>query len=403
MSKKHRIYAKILGYILPDKETKIYNCVIKKMSLREQKRRKFAPLRNERKEEFNDPWYKSYITYPSNADFRELKTKYIIYTDVEECKGERDKPKDSGGYYGDVNSALGIAIRRFDKVMGSLCLCSADMMHNKVNRYLEIKFDYQICKIYEIKNGIEVDADNPFMGGWGGMINGPANNFHFADIDMNSMNRMLKSKNIIFIKSLRYLLKGIKGMHNNVPVEKIFIDYAKSIEIIINQFKGKSFNKKLKTASKILELPSEKIKEIKEIWKSRSHGDFAHANNSLTSLNLPPQFPEPSDSEFRYFDLFGICAMLVIKYFKHIENELEIIINDDGIKYISEDYLDQLIDVNMGEYFVFYSKVLNRKILIPLIKKEIASNFKCKIKEIKLKSYKNNKAVFKISSDMVSL
>ena len=403
MSKKYRIYAKIVGYILPNNEIEIDHCIIKKMSFSEQRKRKFFPLRNERKEDFNNPWYKSYITYPTNADFRELKTKYVIYTDIEEYRGERDKPKDVGGFSGDVNSALGIAVRRFDRVVNSLCLCASDLMIRKVNRYLDTKYDYQICKIYELKDGREINTEKPFMGGWGGMINAPATNFNYADIDMTLMSRMLKSKNIIFIKSLRYLFKGVRGMHNNIPVEKIFIDYVKSIEIIVNQFKGKSFNKKLLNVSKILDVPKELIKEIKDIWKSRSRGDFAHANTSLTSLNLPPQFPEPSDSEFRYFNLFGICSMLILKYFKYIENEIEVFINDSQSKYMSEDYNNELIDVNMGEYFSFYTKISNRKILTPLLKREIANNFKCKIKEIKLKSFKNNKAVFKINSNTISV
>jgi len=403
MSKKYRIYAKIVGYILPDNETEIDHCIIKKMSLSEQRKRKFFPLRNERKENFNDPWYKSYITYPSNADFRELKTKYVICTDIEKYRGERDKPKDTGGFSGDVNSALGIAVRRFDRVVNSLCLCASDLIVKKVNRYLDTKYDYQICRIYELKEERENNTEKPFMGGWGGMINFPAKNFNFTDIDVVLMSRMLKSKNIIFIKSLRYLFKGVRGMHNNVPAEKIFIDYVKSIEIIVNQFKGKSFNKKLLNVSKILDIPKESIKEIKDIWKSRSRGDFAHANTSLTSLNLPPQFPEPSDSEFRYFNLFGICSMLVLKYFKYIENEFEVFINDDHLKFTSEDNYNQLIDVNIGEYFCFYTKISNKRILTPLLKKEIANHFKCKIKEIKLKSFKDNKVVFKINSKDVSV
>lgn len=398
---KYRIYATILGYVLPEEETIINYCVIKKMSLEEQRKRKFAPLRNNRKEAFNNIYYKSYITYPSNSDFREVKTKYIICTDIEEYKGEKNKPKDTGGYHGEVNSALGIAIRRFDRVIGLLCLCSSDLLFREVNRYLSTKYDYQICKIYEIKDGKEVTAEKPFMGGWGGMINFPGSRNSFEGINFAMLNRMLNSKNIVFIKSLRYLLSAVKGFHRNLPMEKIFIDYVKCIELIIKSFKGKGFAKQLDKASKILELSSEYKKEIKAIWNSRCSGDFAHANKSLISLYLPPQFPEPSDSEFRGVDLFEMCSMLILKYFKYIDNEFEIILNDDHLKYIDKDNYNQLIDVNMGEYFSFYTNLSNRKILTPLIKRKVASHFKCKIKDIKLKNYKSNKIVFKILNNFV--
>lgn len=165
--RKIRVYAKIVGYVLPEIEATIDHCVIRKMPFKEQKSRKFLPLRNIIKEDFKNPWYKSYITYPSNSDFREIKSHYIIYTDIEEYTGESAQAKDSGGYYGEINSALGIAIRRFDKVIGALSLSSCDLLFNKHKRYLATKYDYQICKIYELAGKKEIETEKPFMGGMG--------------------------------------------------------------------------------------------------------------------------------------------------------------------------------------------------------------------------------------------
>lgn len=39
--KKYKVYAKILGYVLPDEELEIGECKIEKMSYKEQRKRNF--------------------------------------------------------------------------------------------------------------------------------------------------------------------------------------------------------------------------------------------------------------------------------------------------------------------------------------------------------------------------
>lgn len=398
-NKKIRIYAKIIGYVLPKNDFILNHCVIKKMSFKEQKKRKFLPLRNVINEDFKNPWYKSYITYPSNSDFREIKSNYVIFTDIERFTAKSGQAKDSAGYHGDISSALGIAIRRFDKVIGALSLSSCDLLFNKHKRYLATKYDYQVCRIYELVGEKEIDAEKPFMGGWGGMINFPDKKSSFKDINFGLMNRMLESKDKVFVKSLRYLLKAVKGMHLNLPIEKIFIDYTKSIELIINSFKGKYFSKKLERASKILDISDVDRQTIKDIWKSRSRGDFAHASDSLRSFSLPPQFPEPSDADFfAKIDSFELCSMILLKYFKYIDNEVEVRINDSSKRFMDDKYFDKLIDVNIGEYLAFYTSIKNRRTLTIKLKQELAKHYKCKYKNIKLRSFKQDRIVFKIIS-----
>jgi hypothetical protein len=43
-NKKYRVYAKILGCILPKDKMAVFDCTIQKMNRSEQKRRNFSPL-----------------------------------------------------------------------------------------------------------------------------------------------------------------------------------------------------------------------------------------------------------------------------------------------------------------------------------------------------------------------
>ena len=81
---KYRVYAKIIGYVLSAKdEICLYDCVIKKMPFKEQKRRKFVAIEADIKDPGNPRYHKSYITQKVFTDPRFIKTHYVIYCDVE--------------------------------------------------------------------------------------------------------------------------------------------------------------------------------------------------------------------------------------------------------------------------------------------------------------------------------
>src|ERR1700733_8121084 len=111
-ARKYRVYAKVLGYSLPLETTEISKCVIKRMSFTEQRKRNFKPLNIQVSRPEPESFYKSYIAFGAASDTRIFKTRYVIYTDIENNTGH-----DTGGL-------IGVAIRRFDRVVGALSLAA---------------------------------------------------------------------------------------------------------------------------------------------------------------------------------------------------------------------------------------------------------------------------------------
>jgi hypothetical protein len=366
----YRIYATILGYTLPKKpktvkyKESVFGPVtevsIARMSYKEQRRRKFKPIRIPI---FDTDNYRTYLTYPFGSDFKVLRSPYIIKVDIDT--------------YG-INSAIGAAINVFDRVVGSLALNASILFLNKYKKYLLYqKYDYQIVKIYQIDNNKEVEPTEELrVSGWISMPNWPQKNITFDELNPELLKSTLEIRDSVFRKSFKYLVDGKKSFTSNEPVEVSFLNWMKAVELIVNEFQGRSFRKKLRTVKKILKLSEDDIQEMVKAWDVRAHGDFAHARRSSHSLSLPPQYPTPREHDFIPFNLDSIATTLLVRYFELIDNSITIKVSTNHPYKVCE-RLDELVEVNFGEYFEFHTH--RRGIdLIRLIKREIVKNFKLK-------------------------
>jgi len=220
--KKYKVYAKILGHVLPEEKLEIGDCKIEKMSYREQKERNFQPLRGWKVREFN----MNYMTFPRGSDFRIMRSNFVISTII-----------DTGG----SNEALGFAEDIFDKIIGVFMLY---MNYWWLERYPRSKnrfsgYDYQICKLYEIVNDKEIEVKDL------GPISSSSSMCRYPEFkeltnDFEKItDQYLSCKDEIFERSLEYFVDGIRGINLFLPEEKIFLDLFKSIELIIKGLKIK--------------------------------------------------------------------------------------------------------------------------------------------------------------------
>lgn len=366
--KTYRIYAKLIGPIIPKEERILKNCAIRYMSLAEQKQRRFRLLEEASPVPEDKKYYKTYLTKKKIIDPRIIKTTYVMSTDSET---------------GSVSASLGIAHKRFDEVVGILGLNTLQYIENLHGRKMSFQnYEYQISKIYEIKENQEIVVEEALWSGAGvSFINLPNSN-DFSNFDQHLLERMLRSKNEIFLKSLKYLTEGQKGLNVNESPVKITLDFMKSMELIINQFEGEGFSKKLNNAALELGIDSEDILSIKKLWKLRSDGDVAHAKVSSRSSKLPFQFPTPNDVDGPYLDSASVPTRFLIKFFILVDSLVTLKITKE--QHYST---NQIIEVNGGLAYLIRPTNRNRKKLTPFLKKQISECFKIPIRDIKLYYY----------------
>lgn len=389
--KRYKVYAKILGYVLPDTSIEINNCKIEKMSYREQKERNFQPLKGWKVREFN----MNYMTFPRGADFRVMRSNFIVST-VLDCSGP--------------NEALGLAEIIFDKLIGTFMLYMAHWWPNKHSKS-KIRFsdyDYLICKLYEIVDDKEIEVrDLRPTSSSASMCHYPA----FKELTTNSneiIEQYINCKDEIFEKSLKYFTNGIKGLHKQLPEEKVFLDLFKTIELIIKNFENKKkkrreiFKKIVKRAKKELGLSHDDEKKINRYWNMRSNGDFAHA--TARKSFLPPQYPNPGDCEpfVNYFELIDLSQKVLINYFNYSKNRYVVLINPPDSHYLDKNCLTFVVKSNIiytswdNGYFGIRTDKKNKRKLAWFIKKEVARYLKVKTKQIRVLKHKNNKMILKI-------
>jgi len=380
--KEYKVYAKILGYVLPDENLEIGDCKIEKMSYREQRERNFQHLKGRKLREFN----MNYMTFPRGADFRILRSNFVVSTLLESSS---------------PNGAIGLAEMRFDKLIGVLML----YMHNWwLNKHPERKirfsnYDYQICKLYEIVDTKEIEIkDLRPISASASMCHYPAFK-ELTDDFRKIIEYYINCQDEIFEKSLKYFTNGIKGLYSQLPEEKVFLDLFKSIELIINNFQRKRTNKlrtKLNYAAKRLNLNKIDRDKISLFWDTRSRGDIAHARKRKNYL--PPQYPIPSDCELfiNYSDLIDLSQKVIINYFNYIKGRYEILINPSEYKDLGlENGLTQVL-TSWDSNFVFTTKERNKRRITPLIKKEMAKKYKINVHEIRVLESRKDKLILKL-------
>lgn len=378
---KYRVYATILGYVLPKKRTDVtykpgafqreIKTTIKKMTFAEQKKRHFEPIKLSKP---NTTHYKRYLTNDFGTDRKILRSDFIIYTDIEVW---------------DSNAAIGAAIQIFDKIVGALALNASILFLNKYKRHLlHQKYDYQVVRVYELEDKKEKEPKEKLgVTGWVAMPNWPQGNVDFGEINKELLQATLESRNEVFKKALHYSTEGNKSFDSNEPVQVAFLNWIKAIEIIVNEFKGNTFKKRLSTASNKLGLEQSTIDQIKKAWNVRSNGDFAHARKSSGNY-LPPQYPVPKDQDFIPYDMNTIATTIIVRYFELVDGIIEVRVHKDH-PYEKCDRLNELIAVNMAEYFEFHTHTLGKAHIIRKIKKSVAEHFNIRIGKIKIVNRKN--------------
>ena len=362
---KFRVYAKILGYMLPSERFSIKECVIEKMSLGEQKRRKFEPINTQTKGPNPSSFYKSYVSFGVLLDTRIFKTEYVVYTDISTNRNE-------------ASHLLGLAVRRFDKVIGALSLASSMWFAKKYNRDPLYKgTTYQLSRIYELVQGKERSFGNlNLYRGGGSQINLPDAKANFNEIDLQFIEQILNSNDKVFLKSKKYLLAGEDALYKGLPPEKIILDHMKSIEIIVKSFsKKRNFRAQLQKCAKEILLTDQEQNEILQLWKNRSNGDIAHSTKTSRADFLPPQFPIPSDAVFIPFPS-DLTVRVLLKYLQYKKGEVSVVMSNDT--WHKE---GSLINVNMGSYYIYKPMKQERRV-VHYAKKAIAAYFDVKYRKI---------------------
>lgn len=373
--------------MLPNETYSIKECTIRKMTISEQKRRKFSPINIEVKEITPSSFYKSYVGFGVLTDTRLFKTEYVIYTDISTNRN-------------DASHVLGVAVRRFDEVIGALSLASSDWFCKTHTRDPIYKATmYQMSKIYELVDDKEVSFGqyNLYRGG-GSQINLPDAKASFDKIDFTLITRVLNNKDKVFSKSLKYLLSAEDGIYKGLPPEKIILDLMKSIEVIVTSFPKKRTKKKegvfrarLKKCAEEIGLTEKQNDQIMQLWKDRSNGDIAHSTSSSRSDYLPPQYPIPSDVVFIPFQS-DLAVQVLLKYLEYKKGEILVEISNDPFHTAGS-----LIDVNFGSYYIYTPKKSEKRVA-HFVKKAIASYFKIAYRKITIRKSDliNNTFLFKI-------
>jgi len=397
--KEYKVYAKILGYVLPSQPLGIAECKIEKMSYREQRRRGFKPLKGWtlKRQKGN------YLTFPMGADFRIMKSNFIVST-ILKCNSP--------------NEAIGLAEAKFDKLIGSLMLYMY-YWWTKEHPRTKIRFsnyDYQICKIYSIVNNREIEVkDLRPVSTSATMCHYPAFKNLSGDFKSLLLNFM-HCRNEIFQKSFEYFINGTTGFNSQLAEEKIFLDLFKSIELIILSFrrkKTKGFKVKLIYASKRLNLSDADQKKIIKFYEIRNKGDFAHARKSRSWL--PPQYPKPGSNaalsygSFYLDNLRDMAQKIIIKYFEYIHGRHKIIIRSPEHNDEDNILISVLGSVNAispwhfewgTDYLEFRTRERNKYKLIWVLKKKLAEHFNVPIQQIKIMESKDNQVFIKVLTNL---
>lgn len=376
-SPKYRVYAKIIGYILPKSPEGLGDCFIVDMTEEEQNRRSFATLSVKNPESIVEMDYKSFLIPVRNTDSRIIKSSNVVYTDIS---------------HNSLGSVLGIAISRFDKLVVTLSLSASNWFEKKHNRFLFQPYDYQICKVYEIVDDIEkeIDENRIFFGGSVEQINLPTSNIFDAD-DQALMDKMVKSDLHVVNKSMGYFLGARRLLHQGFSLDKVTLDLAKSVETLTNIFTGKSFYKRLDAMAKAIGLPDSVKADIKKLWKKRSEEDVAHASLFDRRQSLPPQFPTPSRTDLQ-MNAFEIVSQAILKFFLFLHGIVEVRIRRKA----EFGSMNEIVQINQSDLFVFNSGEKNRMKLTKITKKKLAEAFKKSPKDIKIIQNKFPNLLFKI-------
>lgn len=374
----YRIYALIIGEIL--KPGKIINCKIKKITLNQQKKRKFSPIQSIFSEDQLTDHYKTYASTLRYLDPIKIKSEYVIICDI---------------YEWDMEAALGGAIRNFDKISRYLTLTYAQDFKNYTKRNsILMPYLYQVNKISSLdENGNESDLKYSIESGNIYLPNRPELNSWRDKNTQSFFDDILSFHDDILERSIKYLYRSSIGHFVKDSPEKIILDHFKSMEVIIKSLvKNGRFKQKVDKIAKIINLTLDEKEKIKKLWDVRSkYSDTAHPSERDETERYPNQFPVPSNASFLYPYNDFIAADVCIKYFLYKRKLFYI-----DIHYLQNELEDEFGEINphCESNHLFFQTFLKNK---SKLKEKIIENFshtfninKSDIANINISSNKKN-------------
>lgn len=389
MDKGIRVYALIIGPVLPNEEIRVGHCFIKPMSLTEQKKRKFKPLKRNSKIE-PDTFHKSYVaTCDNDFDQREIKTRYVMYVDIDNYHWE---------------TAVNIAYKVFEEVVGALSI-SAISERNLPKRTITdfSSYDYQIVKLYNFDGDTEESIKTDGFSGAGYQkLNFPRNTFKDRSLSAKDIEDLINQSNHNpnLKSSIEYLMYAERCKIFRFPTENTVLNLCKSMESLLH---GMSFAKSITTfkakvedANEIFELDSHELSEVSKLWDMRSKEDIAHASeNYMFSHFYINTVPTSKNKMIVIMDQPAIIAKMIKKYSDFLNTLIHIKVEKYHRK---EDRYNELIYVVNRGHFTYESNQPSGVKLTLEIKKRISKDLKVPYLNIKKYSEKDKEFLFQVKS-----
>jgi len=313
---KYQVCAKILGSYMPEKRSKIGDCIILKSydQYHIDDDRPEIPTRS-KDSEFHclGQGVKNYIYYPQELiSIRTFESEYLITTEVE-THSEYDALKTAGERFADVASTLALVAK--NKVV--------KLNNRRIKRGDEV-YDFEIIGVFfkKGKQSIRLKLPRP-------LING--RNFFpkkFPIGFLSKAKKYLSSRDPVFTKGLVYFQRATAMRYSGVFNDlEIILNFIKCIELIClhigeddrfglskNKFKELSIKKIIDLAGKKIRVTSKTIKSAKKFWDARNQGDIAHKN-----LYFNPYSRRSTHALINFHELESSAAEFLIKYHKYRE------------------------------------------------------------------------------------
>ncbi len=276
---KYKIIAKFLGTYLPEKKTRIGDCVVYKSydQYHLEDDRPVIPVRSKSLEFHGlEKSVRNYIYYPQELiSLRTFESEYLITTEINE-NSEYFALEKAGERFSDVASVLSLVAK--NKVV---------IYPNKkrIKRGDEV-YDFEIIGIF-LKKGkklIRLKLPAPLVNG---------RNFFPKPFPKNFLSKAKKYHDLrdeVYQKGLVYFQRATAMKHSGIFNQlEIILNFVKCIELICwrvgkSDFFGLSKRKFLElTTKKAIEMGGERIKaskkaikRAKDSWDARNKGDIAH-------------------------------------------------------------------------------------------------------------------------------
>lgn len=308
------VYAKILGTYMPEKKSRIGDCIIEKSyeQYHFEDDRPCIPVRS-KSTEFHclEKGVKNYIYYPQDyISSRTFESEYIIKTEVAT---------------GIPSDAIEKAFDRFSNV----CITLSMVAKNKIvtlnkRRYKrrDEYYDFEIFSVFIKRNRhyIRIKIPQPLVNGRNYFPKKFPKNF------LNQAKKYLAFNDRIFQKGLIYFQRATfmkyTGIFNDL---EIILNAVKCIELISYEIakedrfglSKKEFYKLytkdiFQKAGKKIKVTQKTIDKAKYLWDERSKGDVAHSNESYN-----PYSKRSANAFVNLDDLESTVNEFLIKYYNY--------------------------------------------------------------------------------------